>query len=229
MARISRETSINQVQSFVNEIYNLSNDRQFEISEMLNNIQRFAMRAIKGIRKGDVNRIKKNLIISFSWFISTLNRLHISIEDEIWKRFPYLCSYCGSCPCVCKSQKIESRLNVLIDNSKKPGTLIGFQKMFNEIYPASSRNLEHAGIHLAEEVGEFSEALIAYKNEKKREDFKEVILEAADYFSCLVGIFNSLNIDLAEELALMFNENCHECHKFPCECEYPRIKSYKVN
>jgi len=228
MTRISKDISINQFQSFVKEVYNLPNDRCFEISEMLNNIQRFAMRGLKGIRKENIEKTKKNLIISTTWFLSTLTRLHISLEDEIWKRFPYLCSYCGFCPCICKAQKIESRREIIMDNTKRPGTLMGFQKMFSEIYPPSSRTLEHAGIHFAEEIGEFSEALIAYRTEKKDEELKKITIEAADYFSCLIGVFNSLDIDFAEELSKSFNENCHECHQAPCICTYKTIKNYKI-
>ncbi|MBU2104610.1 MAG: hypothetical protein KKF67_02440 [Nanoarchaeota archaeon] len=229
MVSINNEASISKFQSFIKDVYNKPNDRNFEISEMLNNIQRFGMRGLKGIRKGDIDKTKKNLIISFSWFLSTLNRLHIELEEEVWKRFPYLCSYCASCPCICKAQKLTSRREIPIDNSKKPGTIAGFQKMFYQIYPPSSRTLDHAGVHFAEETGEFIEALISFRNEKKEEDFEELKIEAADYFSCLIGIFNSLEIELSEELSRLFNENCHECHKIPCECEYQKIKNYKIS
>ena len=56
---------------------------------MLTQIQRFAMKALKGIRKNDREKIKFNLIISFSWYASLMNQFHIKVEEEIWKRFPY--------------------------------------------------------------------------------------------------------------------------------------------
>jgi NTP pyrophosphatase (non-canonical NTP hydrolase) len=229
MASISEDTTIKELQAFINEVYGLPNDRHFELSEMLNNIQRFAMRGIKGIRKNNVERTKKNLIISFSWLLSTLNRLHINLEEETWKRFPYLCSYCGAMPCECKDKKVQKRVYITdIDDSKRPKTLNEFQKMFNDIYPSSTRTLEHAGVHLAEEIGEFSEALMAYRNEKEDSDFKRILVEAADYFSCLVGVFNSLNVDLASEIADLYSDNCHECHNSPCSCDYSYIKNYKT-
>lgn len=227
MHSINQDTSIKQLQSFIKDVYSLPNDRHFDLSEMLCNVQRFAMRGLKGIRKGEVERVKKNLLISFSWFVSMLNRLHIDIEDEVWKRFPDLCSYCGTRPCSCKAQKIDKRQKVPVDQSHRPGTLAGFQKMFNSIYPSSTRTLEHAGVHLAEEIGEFSEALLAYRGERTNEDFQEVMLEAADYFSCMMGVFNSLGIDVAQELSKMYPNNCHECFSVPCVCGFVKIKSFK--
>ena len=227
MATVLPDMSIQQFQFFIKEVYEVPNNRQFELWEMLNNIQRFGMRGIKGIRKGDVEKIKKNLIISLSFFMSVLNRLKIDIEEEIWQRFPYVCSYCNSCPCSCSEIKPEQRLKVHMDNSKRPATLSGFQRMFNEIYPPSSRTIEHAGVHLAEEIGEFSESLWAYRGNRSEEEFQEVKLEAADYFSCLVGVFNSLGINLAEEIAKRYKHNCHKCGNAPCTCSFSIIKEYK--
>ncbi len=227
MPTILADTSIQQFQLFIKEVYALQNDRYFDIAEMLNNIQRFAMRGLKGIRKGDAGKTKKNLMISFSWFIATLNRLHINLENEVWRRFPNLCSYCGSRPCSCKAQRLDQRQDVPIDNTQQPRTLIEYQKMFHDIYPPSTRTLEHAGVHLAEETGEFTEALLAYRGERTDADFQEVMLEAADYFSCLMGVFNSLGINFSEELARFYNNNCHVCYQSPCLCSYTTIKRYK--
>ena len=227
MPAVSRNIGIREFQSFISQVYGLPNDRHFELAEMHGNIQRFAMRGLKGIRKGDPDRIKKNMVISFSWFISTMNRLHIDIEDEVWTRFPHLCSYCGSCPCRCKSQRVAERQQVVIDATRRPASLAEYQSMFAQIYPASGRTLEHAGVHLSEEVGELTEAILAYRGERTSEDFDNLMLEAADYFSCVMGVFNSMTVDFAHELATFYPENCHACHRAPCVCSYVIIKKYK--
>lgn len=227
MSKISLDMSLQQFQFFVNEVYRIPNDRYYEISEMLNNIQRFAMRGIKGIRKGEVEKTKKNLIISFSWFISLLNRIHIEIEEELWKRFPYVCSYCTSLPCSCKIKRPEKRLEVQRDDNKKPKTLSGFQKMFGEIYPPSARTIEHAGIHFSEELGEFSEAIWNYRTNRTEKEFQELKLEAADFISCVLGIFNSMSLNLSEELSYFFINNCHECGNSPCTCSFETVKKYE--
>ncbi len=220
--------SIGQFQLFIKEVYEIQNNRHFELGEMLNNTQRFCMRGLKGIRKRDIDKTKKNLIISFSFFMSILNRLKIEVEEEIWQRFPYVCSYCNSRPCACKEIKPENRLKIEVDASKRPKTLSEFQKMFNEIYPAYSRTLEHAGVHLAEEMGEFSEAIWAYRSNRSEKEFKEVVLEAADYFSCLTGVFNSLGLNLSKEITKFYPNNCHQCRNAPCSCSYGVVKEYKI-
>ncbi len=227
MASVKPNTTIREYQEFVQEVYGLPNDRYFGKGEMITNIERFAMRALKGIRKGDKEKTRINLIISLSWFISLMNRFHIDLENEIWKRFPYLCSYCGSCPCSCKEKKIKKRQKVFIDNSKHPKTLKEFQTMFSKIYPPQKRTLEHAGVHLAEELGELSEVLMRYHGTHEDEDFKKVPKESADLFSCLMGVFNSLKIDVAKELSKMFSNNCHVCKKAPCECNFVNIAKFK--
>jgi NTP pyrophosphatase (non-canonical NTP hydrolase) len=227
MSSVRADTRIRELQQFIKEVYSQPNDRHFELSEMLVNIQRFAMRGLKGIRKYDVARTKKNLIVSFCWFLSTLNRLHIDLEEEVWKRFPYTCSYCGTVPCSCKEKKVETRQELSADPSKRPRTLQEVQAMFEAIYPASRRTLDSAGVHLAEEVGEFSEALLTYRGARTDEGFNEVMLEAADYFSCIMGIFNSLHINLAQELSLLFTNNCYVCKHAPCTCSFQYITAYK--
>jgi len=227
MASVSKDTSIRQFQEFIKEVYFMPNSRHFGSGEMLDNIERFAMRSLKGIRKADNEKTKKNLIISMSWFMSVLNRLYIDVEEELWPRFPYVCSYCNSRPCACKVKRPESRLKVTIDESKKPKTMHDFQEMFEKIYPSSGRTLEHAGVHFAEELGEFSEAFWIYKASKSDKDFEQLKLEAADFLSCILAVFNSLHVDLASELSKQFCNNCHECHKAPCVCTYEHIKAYR--
>jgi len=227
MASVKQNTTIREYQNFVKEVYGLSNDRYFNLWDMVINVERFMMRGLKGIRKGDKEKTKINLLIAFSWFMSMMNRLHIDIENQIWKRFPYLCSYCGSCPCSCRERNIEERQSVSADENKRPRTLEEFQNMFNRIYPSEKRTIEHAGVHLAEEAGEFSEALLTYRGGHKDEDFERLELEAADFFSCTMGVFNSLGINVAKELSIMFSNNCHVCKNAPCTCNFKDIRTFK--
>jgi NTP pyrophosphatase (non-canonical NTP hydrolase) len=227
MPHISQNTTIKEYQNFVNEIYGLSNDRYFSLWDMLSNVERFTMRGLKGIRKKDYEKTKLNILISLSWFSSLLNRLHIDLEDAVWKRFPYLCSYCATCPCSCKERGIKTRENVQISNLKRPSTLEEYQTMFKKIYPPEKRSIEDAGIHLAEELGEFSEAVLKHMGEHKDEFFEEIISESADIFSCIISLFNSLNTNMAKELSIMFSNNCHICRKCPCKCSFNYVVNFK--
>ena len=227
MASVRQDITLKEYQNFVKEVYGLSNDRYFSNWDMITNMERFMMRGMKGIRKGDKEKTRVNLLIAFSWFMSIMNQLHIDLEDEVWKRFPYLCSYCASCPCVCKEKKIETRQKVSIDESKRPKTLEDFQKMLEKIYPSESRTLEHAGVHMAEEAGEFSESIMFFRGGHNDEDFKNIKLEAADLFTHFLGVFSSLNMSIAKELSSVFSDNCHVCHNAPCTCDFKCITDFK--
>ena len=73
MPSLQSDASIKQLQAFAKEVYGLPNDRCYEFSDILGNMQRFAMRGLKGIRQGDIEKTKKNLIVSFSWFMAMMN------------------------------------------------------------------------------------------------------------------------------------------------------------
>ena len=226
MAGVGNGSTIRQYQDFVRDVYGRSNDLHFDLSDMMSNIERFAMCGLKGIRKKNDSKTRLNLLISISWFMSTMNRLHIDIESEIWRRFPYVCSYCTSCPCSCAETRPDERKAVSGEGKARPLTIKDFQSMFERIYPPERRTLDHAGVHLAEEIGEFSEAILAYRGEHRNELLRNVFLEAADVFSCYIGVFNSLGMSMADEISLMFSENCHECRKSPCECDFDTILNY---
>src|SRR3990172_1921280 len=149
MITLKRGSSLRQLQSINHQIYGLKDDRDYSMWDLLSNQERFMMRAIKGIRKGDHEKLRMNLSVATSWFLAVMNRLHIDLDDAVWERFPYLCSYCGHTSCQCKIIKPVKRAELTIDENRRPKTLSEYQKMFEKIYPHKTRNLEHAGIHLA--------------------------------------------------------------------------------
>ena len=225
--KFTKEQTLTDFQQFIKKVYGLTDDRIFSLWDLVSNLERFTMRALKGIRKEDHGKLQDNLLISISYFMTIANRLHIDMEDMVWKRFPALCSYCGEKPCQCKAIKPEQRKIVIGKEENRPITLKDFQTMFNDIYPAKNRTLPEAGVHLAEEVGELSEAIQTFLGEHKSEQFEEIAQEGADFLSCLFGVANSANIDMAEELAKIYHDNCHVCHQAPCTCNFSSIASFK--
>ena len=226
MSSFSPRGSIADFQQLVRDVYAEPNDRMFSVSDLLSNMSRFTMRAIKGIRKGDRDRLAMNLVIAFSWFTGVANRLHIDIDDIMWRRFPNVCSYCGNRPCLCKKAKPSSRVRLDGVRVGRPQSLADYQKMLAEIYPSASRALADAGIHLAEEMGEVSEAVHTFLGEHKSEQFDAILDEMADYASCVFGVANSSAIDLAGLLAAQFAENCHVCHYAPCRCDFSFVACF---
>lgn len=218
--------SIADLQRFVFVVYSLPDDRLYSISDLLANQERFTMRALKGIRKGDAVKLASNLLIALSWSLAVANRLHVDLESVVWKRFPYRCSYCGTTPCTCKATKPTVRANLSRPSASRPGSLAGFQQMFAEIYPPVTRTLPEAGVHLAEEMGEASEAVHNFIGTHGGRQFVAVQVELADYISCVIGVANSASIPLAERFATMYARNCHVCHQLPCRCSYDEVASF---
>ncbi len=227
MVSLSKDVTLREYADFINAVYGTPNGRHYSLWDMLIHIQRFSMRGIKGVRKGNREKVKINLLIAMSWYASLLNRLHIDMEEIVWNRFPCLCSYCGKMPCACKTEKIDKRQRIMKIDSKKPKTMGGFQRMFGEIYPPSGRSATDAAIHLAEEMGELSEVFHMYMGDRNNEVLENIHLESADFFSCIMGVLNSLGINCAEELSIIFSDNCHVCHKLPCVCDFKSINSFK--
>jgi len=227
MVHFSRKYSLDKFQKMIQEMYGLPDDRLFSLWDLLSNQERFTMRALKGIRKGNIKKLKANLLISLSWLLAVANRLHINTEDATWKRFPAKCSYCGKNPCQCKVIKSSKKAKFFRDITVRPGTLAGFQKMFRSIYPPESRSLFEAGVHLAEEMGELSETVHCFLGEHQKKQFGQIETELADYISCLFGVANSAKIDVAKELEKFYWKNCHDCHKLPCECNFTTVAKFK--
>ena len=227
MPSLHQKSTLADHQEFVQQVYGLNNDRYYTTPDMLTQVQRFCMRGLKGIRKGDKKKSTLNLMITLSWFMSLMNQFHIDIQDATAKRFPNLCSYCGNCPCVCKKEKRKKRKKTVMKKGRMPKTVAEFQKMFSVIYPSTTRTLEDAGIHLAEELGELAEAVLTYRGHREGKDFEKISEEAADFISCLLGVCNSWNIDVGKELVRLFSQNCHVCKKAPCQCTFVFVSSFR--
>ncbi len=227
MAAFLKDGTIADFQAFNHVVYGRIDDRYYATWDLLNQQQRFTMRALKGIRKRDTEKLKLNLLVSMSFLMAIANRFHINVEEEMWRRFPTLCSYCGKHICACKTIKPRNRKEVVIDNRLRPKNMLGFQKMFAKIYPPAKRTLADAGVHLAEEAGEVSEAIHNFIGQHKMRQLEDIKLEIADYLSCLFGVANSAKINVAGELARMFKNNCHVCHKAPCTCTFASVTRYR--
>src|SRR5579885_2318195 len=156
--RFQHDQTLEEFQDLIAHIYSLPDDRLYSLWDLLTQQQRFTMRALKGIRKQDIDKVRTNLLIAFSWCMAVANRLHIDVDIEVWQRFPGFCPYCAQAPCVCKIIK-PTRRKQLTPKARKPKSLQAYQNLFDDIYPASHRTLADAGVHLAEETGEVSEAI----------------------------------------------------------------------
>lgn len=229
---LDARASFADLQRVVHEIYSIPNGRWFDLADMATNVSRFTMRALKAVRRDDPAKVERNMAIAISWFTSSTNRLHLDVMRAVWKRFPYACATCRRCPCQCTRGSPDPKPAPTI--SIRPSSIADVQDMFAAIYSPQFRSLEHAAIHLAEEVGELQESIMMYRSRHRPTDFKQISIEAADYMSCALGLYSSLQLahpnrkSCAQALAQLFQQDCHKCGQVPCDCPFDVVMNYNL-
>lgn len=223
------------LQSAVGRTYQPVNDRWFDLPDLLAQVGRFTLRSVKAVRRGEFEKQSgdrqaedayrgvalTNLAIALSWFVSTINRLQIDLEDATWSRFPGHCATCSGRPCSCPASGTAAAL-------ARPATISEYQEMFGLIYPPSMRDRISAAMHLAEELAEYGEACTNYRGRHTDEEFASIRVEAADFVSCVAGLFTRFETDLESTLIEMFANGCHRCGGIPCSCTFDEVMSFRV-
>ena len=75
-------------------------------------------------------------------------------------------------------------------------------------------------MHLAEEIGELSEAIRNFFAVHSDEAFNNIAEEIVDIFANLLGTANCLDFDVAALLADYYKDGCPKCQQCPCRCGY---------
>jgi hypothetical protein len=208
-----------ECQNINRQIYQIANDRIYTSQELGGKIGRYVTKVVKSVRKEAKAEIPSNLLIAFSWAMALANRLHISLHDEVWKRFPYKCPYCTTCPCGCK-ERAEHRSVILADRSQRPVSLDEYIRMFLTIYP--NNTTKDSILHLCEESLELTEALMAFSRTQGKEGrwFGEVGLELTDVIANTFAVCACEKIDLESLYFNAFNGGCPSCKKRECDCGF---------
>ena len=55
------------------------------------------------------------------------------------------------------------------------------------------------------------------------DEFQKFIGEVYAIPDDAFGLANSAKINIADELSKMYRDNCHVCHKAPCECSFSAV------
>lgn len=174
---------------------------------------------------------------ALAWWLSLSGRLRVaSVENLLWTKFPNCCPYCEERihhPAKCRQRKKENpspdwpRLQEIGNDQKAtlPRSLGGWQRMFNQIYPA--QHTEDFGLsfaRLTEELGELAEAIRAFESAPGY-----FVSEAADVFAWLMHIQNILDqkeevahdqwgLPLEESFCRLYPDCCKDCASEICMC-----------
>ena len=128
-----------------------------------------------------------------------------SVEDLVFRKFPYVYPYCrqvphneGQCKIVIGTSASVDHASLALVRSqnapKQPNGLDEWQKMFQEIYPRSADERGRSTVGLLKELGELAEAIRVFEKYPKY-----FVGEAADIFSYLMGIANEHQLRLRQE------------------------------
>lgn len=173
---------------------------------------------------------------ALGWFFPLMARFHVkSVEQLVFRKFPYACPYCRELPHRDEKCKVVKGTSRTVDHHAvqakyqqnahlRPKGLNEWQRMFADIYPRSAE--ERAGrstIGLLEELGEMAEAVRVFERHPKY-----FAGEAADVFSYLMGIANehALTLDQSEQKVFSFESEflrrypglCVQCGYQICVC-----------
>lgn len=211
--------SLRDLQDLNRRLYGVSDDRKYSFSDILSYIHRHVTQILKNVRKNDHKYTKYHLCSAFSWVMAYANRMHVDVTEEMWACFPGKCPYCTEKPCTCKQRGI-SRSNSL-DTGACPSILNvnEFQQTLAEIYPDNT--LLNSSIHLAEEIGELSEASRNYHRFSDEARFSKVVEEIIDVFAHIFAVSTDMGFRLGSVLSCYFSGGlCPKCKKCPCGCAY---------
>jgi NTP pyrophosphatase (non-canonical NTP hydrolase) len=177
---------------------------------------------------------------ALGWYFPLMAKFRVrSVEEIIFRKYPYSCPYCRLEPHRDERCKLVLGTEITVDKEalkesyranalRRPVGLNDWQKMFLDIYPRSPD--DRAGrstIGLFEEIGELAEAIRVF--ERHPNYFAG---EAADTFSYLMGIANEVAMrsrqeneqadaplfSLQDEFLKRYPGLCPQCGSQICVC-----------
>jgi hypothetical protein len=152
-------------------------------------------------KKREAVTFEDALCKALGWYFPLLAKFKVaSVEELVFRKYPYACPYCRSCPHVdgkCKTIKGTAktvdhkalRKSFAENTTIRPWGLNEWQEMFDKIYPRNLDNPSRSIVGLFEELGELAEAVRVFDRFPKY-----FAGEAADVFSYLMGLANEYNL-----------------------------------
>ncbi|MBY0110707.1 hypothetical protein K2Y00_01745 [Patescibacteria group bacterium] len=145
------------------------------------------------------------------------------------------CCYCGEKPCVCgldkpKKELVRADMPQEVREKLASWTFTDWQRYFDELYGANNRarGLTLTADRLTSEIIEANTASLrmstAISPEHVDAQRKALLLELADSFAWLAGLYNVLGTSfenapkLDDEFIAIYGNGCPNCKKFPCVC-----------
>jgi NTP pyrophosphatase (non-canonical NTP hydrolase) len=168
---------------------------------------------------------------ALGWYFPLLAKFKVaSVEELIYRKYPYSCPYCREAPHVdvkCKTiigtkRAVDHpglRQQYVKNAAIRPKSIGEWQAMFDKIYPRNLDDSTRSIVALFEELGELAEAVRVFDRFPKY-----FVGEAADVFSYLMGIANEYNLQLQRDDLEPFDFEAEYIKRYPglcVQCGYP--------
>jgi NTP pyrophosphatase (non-canonical NTP hydrolase) len=182
-------------------------------------------------KKRESTTFEDALCKALGWYFPLLAKFKVaSVEELVYRKFPYTCPYCRECPHVDGSCKTVRGTNSTVNHADlirkysdnramRPAGLNDWQRMFDKIYPRHLENDSRSVVGLFEELGELAEAVRVFDRYPKY-----FAGEAADVFSYLMGLANEYSLQLQRDDKGIFDFEAEYLKRFPglcVQCGYP--------
>lgn len=227
--------TVAEIQSYLNGLYGEANKSR-NVEYMFSYLFRNASYLARSIPRGQ--NCVQNFIKTFSWLFAIANKLEIDLGDAYLRKYPDVCPYCITKPCICsktnkkpisyiKEWKIQEELdhkyNIARSSTPNP-SMDSLVEKTNDLYPANIHIWKAAGpafhfFRLLEELGEVHEAYTAFCRGAK--DKREIENELADCFAWLLSSWgiHYLGESLQDSFINYYYNSCPVCGSDPCKCE----------
>lgn len=203
----SMNLSLDDLYHMVARIYGERNAERSASATFAHFVEVCGMLTAHDRQKRDTISIEDALCKALGWYFPLLAKCRVaSVEELIFRKFPYACPYCRLRTHddeVCKTVRGTGAtvdhvaLKELHDANagRRPVSLSEWQRMFKVIYPRQAdATYARSTLGLFEELGEMAEALRVFERYPKY-----LAGEAADVFSYLMGIANEHSLKEARE------------------------------
>jgi NTP pyrophosphatase (non-canonical NTP hydrolase) len=172
---------------------------------------------------------------ALGWYFPLMAKFKVrSVEELIYRKYPYTCPYCRETPHVdskCKTvygttrtvNHVALRQKYVENRKLRPLGIGEWQEMFARVYPRGLDESARSVVGLFEELGELAEAVRVFDRYPKY-----FIGEAADVFSYLMGLANEYalqrerdeleSFDLEAEFLRRYPGLCMQCGYQVCVC-----------
>jgi len=162
---------------------------------------------------------------ALGWYFPLMAKFKVrSVEELIYRKYPYVCPYCRESPHVdskCKTvhgtkrtmDHAALRQKYVNNRALRPKGIGEWQQMFDKIYPRALDDSARSIVGLFEELGELAEAVRVFDRHPRY-----FVGEAADVFSYLMGLANEHSLKLESEDRGTFDLEAEFLKRYPGLC-----------